>query len=77
MSKIKIDKLNYFPELQENQDYNSKVLYYRNDKLYFAHVYVCFFNKEIFLSKQPKECKVYKGLIYELNKYAKQINFNF
>lgn len=77
MQKITIEKLNYFSSLQNNQDYNSKVLYYKNNKLYIAHVYVDFFNRSIYESKQPKECKVLSGLMSELNTWATQRNFIF
>ena len=77
MNKIIIEKLNYFSSLQNNQDYNSKVLYYKNNKLYIAHVYVDFFNRSIYESKQPKECKVLQGLMTELNQWAIKRNFIF
>lgn len=67
-NKIVIDKFNYFGELP-NENYNGKVLYYRNDKLYYATAYVDFFHKRIYLDKQPKGAKVYKGLQEELYKF--------
>lgn len=68
-NKIEVEKINYFPELaQENKDYNGKVLYRRNGKLNLAHIHICFFHKEIRIAKnQPKECKVYVGLHKALN----------
>jgi hypothetical protein len=77
MQKITIEKLNYFSSLQNNQDYNSKVLYYKNNKLYIAHVFVDFFNRSIYESKQPKEGKVLSGLMSELNTWANERNFIF
>ena len=70
---MKIEKVNYFPEMADyGNDYNAKVLYRsQRGKLYLAHVFVDFFNKYIHVSyKQPKECKVLKGLERALNNWA-------
>jgi hypothetical protein len=57
--KAIIEKINYFGNETNSDDYNAKVLY-RDTKgnLFLAHIYVCFFSKEIYISKhQPKEAK--------------------
>lgn len=75
MKSIQIVQLNYFSSLQSNNDYNGKVLYSKNGKLYLAHVYVDFFNKSIYNAKQPKECKVLGGLFNVLNDWASKNYF--
>jgi hypothetical protein len=67
-NKIVIDKFNYFGELPD-ENYNGKVIYYKNDKLYYATVYVDLFHKRIYFDKQPKGAKVYKGLYEQLYKF--------
>jgi hypothetical protein len=52
-----------------NQNFNSKVLYKRLGKTYLAHIEIDFFNRRIYIPKQPKEGKVYKGLLEALNKF--------
>jgi hypothetical protein len=77
-ASITIDKVNYFPELGSyNNDYNAKVLYQKSGKLYLAHIFIDFFNKKIFISKQPKEGKVLAGLEAVVNDYARKVNWYF
>lgn len=77
-SNITISKLNYFGESTNSNDFNAKVLYYKNGKLRLAHVWVDFFNKHVYISKeQPKECKVLNGLESALNQFANNTNFLF
>ena len=70
--KITIEKINYFgnDETQSN-DWNAKVLYWRNGKLHHAMIDISFWDKEIYIKKsiQAKECKVYEGLLIALRKY--------
>ena len=76
-AQVTIEQLNYFGETQSNQEYNAKVLYRKCGKLYLVHVWIDFFNKEIFVSlNQPKECKVLTGLKNALIEYGK-INYQF
>lgn len=60
MKNIKIEQLNYFGDI-EDCNFNAKVLYYKNNKLNLAHIYIDFFNKSVYIPKQPKECKILKG----------------
>jgi hypothetical protein len=57
---IIIDKVNYFGN-SSDRNYNAKVLYHRNGKLFLAHIDIDFFNKQVYIPKQPKECKVLTG----------------
>jgi len=69
-NKILIEKINYFGcEQTGSQDWNAKVIYYRNNKIFHAMIYVDYFNKDIYINKkiQTKECKVYSGLLNSLN----------
>lgn len=70
-SKIEIVTLNYFSELNDN-DFNGKVIYKKYGKTYLAHIYVDFFQKQIYCMKkyQNQETKVLSGLDYALNIYA-------
>lgn len=73
MSKrnIKIEKINYFGESTNSNDYNAKCLYYKHDKLYLVHLWVDFFNQRVHISKnQPKECKALSGLSEAVNAFA-------
>lgn len=58
--KATIEKINYFGNETNSDDYNAKVLYRdTKGKLCLAHIYVCFFGKHIYISKnQPTEAKV-------------------
>ena len=70
---ITIEEFNYFPGKTYSDDFNAKVLYRKNGKLYLAHVYVDFFNEHVHISlNQPKECKVLNGFIDVVNEYAKK-----
>lgn len=60
---MKIEKINYFKELEDNPNWNAKVIYRKYGKFYHALCYVDTFNKNIYLSaNQEKECKVLAGL---------------
>ncbi len=59
---ITIETLNYFGDCN-SRNFNAKVLYRKNGKLHLAHVYIDFFWKCVYIPKQPKECKVLKGLV--------------
>ena len=75
---ITIDRVNYFSELGDyGNDYNAKVLYRKDSKLYLAHVFIDFFNKRVQKSKQPREGKVLAGLDAAINSYAKKVNWFF
>jgi hypothetical protein len=74
-SNIEILQVNYFGDINDpksgvyNQNFNSKVRYKRLGKTYLAHIEIDFFNRRIYIPKQPKEGKVYKGLLEALNKF--------
>jgi len=65
-SKITIDTLNYFGNIEGN-NFNAKVLYTKNEKLYLAHVDIDFFNRRVYIPKQAKECKVLAGFKKAIN----------
>lgn len=65
--KIKIEAINYFGN-DDSRNFNAKVLYRKDDKLYLAHVYIDFFNKKVYVPKQSKECKILKGFEAAINK---------
>ena len=67
-SKITIDTLNYFGEIEGN-NFNTKVLYTKNGKRYLAHVYIDYFNKRVYIPKQAKECKVLAGFEQVINEH--------
>lgn len=67
-SKITIDTVNYIGNIEGN-DFNAKVLYTKNEKLYLAHVNIDFFNKRVYIPKQAKECKVLAGFEQAINEY--------
>ena len=70
-TKIKIEKINYFGEANTcSIDYNAKVIYTYNDKMYHAMIYIDYFNKKIYINKkiQNRECNIKPGLLIELNK---------
>ena len=76
MKNIKIEQLNYFGQSTNSRDFNAKVLYRKNGKLYLAHIWVCFFNRAIYIAnQQPKECKVLAGLGTALDNYGKEHYF--
>jgi hypothetical protein len=64
-SKIKIEKITYFGYDETGSDnWNAKVLYFKDKKLYHAMIDIDFFSKKIYIPKniQSKDCKVYSGL---------------
>ena len=63
--KITIENVNYFGD-DSSRNYNAKVLYKKFGKLYLAHVDIDFFNKRVYIPKQPKECKVLVGFEQEM-----------
>ena len=63
---ITIENLNYLGN-DFDRNFNAKVLYRKNGKLYLAHVYIDFFNKRVHIPKQPKECKILKGFQDAIN----------
>ena len=67
---IKIEKINYFGEETNSNEWNAKVLYTRNGQLHHAMIFICFFSREIYINKkiQATECKVYEGLLSALIK---------
>ena len=67
---ITIETLNYFGDL-DSADYNAKVLYRKNGKLYLANIYLDFFWKKVCFPKQPKECKVLVGLENAIKQYQR------
>jgi hypothetical protein len=72
MENIQIDKVNYFGDTTDC-NFNAKVLYYKNNKLNLVHIYIDFFNKSVYIPKQPKECKILKGL-HEAIQFNQLIN---
>ena len=64
--KITIDTVNYFGD-DNSRNFNAKVLYRKNGKLYLAHVDIDFFNKYVYIPKQAKECKVLTGFQQAIN----------
>jgi hypothetical protein len=72
-ASIKIEKVNYFGEKTGTQDFNAKVLYYKNGKMYLAHVFVDFFNKRVHEGRNnPKEHKALSGFMQAINDFAKK-----
>jgi hypothetical protein len=65
---ITIDTVNYFGN-DNSRNFNAKVLYRKNGKLYLAHVDIDFFNKYVYIPKQAKECKVLSGFQQAINKH--------
>jgi extradiol dioxygenase family protein len=68
---IKIEKVNYFgSDVTGSYEWNAKVLYTRNGKLYHAMIDIDYFGNEVYINTkiQAKECKVYSGLLVELRK---------
>ena len=64
---ITIETVNYLGR-STDRNFNAKVLYRKNGKLYLAHVNIDFFNKRVSIPKQAKECKVLKGFEQAINK---------
>lgn len=65
---ITIETFNYFGH-EASRNFNAKVLYRKNSKLYLAHVDVDFFNRRVHIPKQPKECKVLSGFAEAINRH--------
>jgi hypothetical protein len=64
-NKIKIDKVTYFGyDETGSNEWNAKVLYFRDKKLYHAMIDIDFFDKSVYIPKkiQSKDCKIYSGL---------------
>lgn len=64
-SKIKIEKVSYFGyDETGSNEWNAKVLYFRDKKLYHAMIDIDFYNKRVYIPKkiQSKNCKIYSGL---------------
>jgi hypothetical protein len=70
---ISIEQFNYFGN-DNSRNFNAKVLYRKAGKLYLAHVYVDFFNKRVYIPKQPKECKVLTGFDQAINIHQGFVN---
>lgn len=71
MKTIKIEKINYFGnDKTGSNDWNAKVLYTWNGKLYHAMIDVDFFSRDFFINKkiQASECKLVNGLLPALRK---------
>jgi hypothetical protein len=70
-NSITIEKINYFGNnVTKSIDWNAKVVYSRNGKMFLAMIDIDFFAKEIYINKkiQTKECKIYSTLTNELKK---------
>ena len=74
MVNIEVIKVNYFESIPYGvgrSEYNGKALYRKYGKTYICHVYIDFFNKEIYIpTQQPKECKVLHGVGKAVNDFA-------
>ena len=66
-SQIEIETVNYFGDNGNANDFNAKVLYRKNGKLQLAHVHIDFFNQRVYITKQPKECKILAGFERAIN----------
>jgi hypothetical protein len=66
--QITIETVNYFGN-DNSRNFNAKVLYRKNGKLYLAHIDIDFFNKQVYIPKQAKECKVLSGFQQAINKH--------
>lgn len=62
MKKITIEKITYFANVEYDEDFNAKIIYKKYGKTYLAAFFVCFFNRRIYIPKQPKHHKVLVGL---------------
>lgn len=54
------------PELRYEDIFNAKVRYTKNGKRYLACIYLDYSRKEVYFTKQPKECKVLHGLCHAI-----------
>lgn len=69
-AQVTIETVNYFGQESNSNDFNAKCLYRKNGKLHLAHIYIDFFNKRVYISKnQPKECKILSGLYCAVNAF--------
>lgn len=70
---IKIESVNYSPERaskpNSSEGWNTKVLYKYAGKTFIGHIWIDFFNEEVYGTKQPKEGKIIPGLIKEVIKF--------
>ena len=64
--QINIEQVNYFGH-SSDRNFNAKVLYRKNGKLFLAHINIDFFNKRVYIPKQAKECKILKGFQEAIN----------
>jgi hypothetical protein len=64
--QINIEQVNYFGH-SSDRNFNAKVLYRKNGKLFLAHIDIDFFNKRVYIPKQAKECKILKGFQEAIN----------
>lgn len=74
-NQIIIESVNYLGR-DRSRNFNAKVLYRKNNRLNLAHIYIDFFNENVYIPKQAKECKVLKGL-HEAIQYTNLRNSNF
>jgi hypothetical protein len=75
---VKIEKVNYFGEATNTQDFNAKVIYRKNGRSYIAHIFVDFFNKRVHEGRNnPKEHKAVQGFMKAINEFAEQTNWRF
>ena len=65
---ITIESVNYIGR-SADRNFNAKVLYRKNGKLQLAHVFIDFFNKNVYVPKQPKECKILAGFAAAINNH--------
>lgn len=66
-NQVTIDTVNYFGDRGNTSDFNAKVFYRKNGKLYLAHVHIDFFNERVYIPRQPKECKILAGFETAIN----------
>lgn len=57
---IEIETFNYFGN-SEDRNFNAKVLYRKKGKLYLAHIDIDYFNKRVYIPRQPREAKIVVG----------------
>ena len=71
-SKVTIEKINYFGQETDSEEWNAKVLYRKGNKGYYAIIYIDYFNRRVYIPKQPKGAKALVGLQQALDK---ELNF--
>lgn len=69
-AQIIIEEVNYLGH-SNDRNFNAKVLYRKNGKLNLAHVDIDYFNRRVYIPKQPKECKVLSGFEQAINQNQK------